>query len=825
MLTALTSVVALSGGQLLVVDSTGAGDFTQIQDAVDAALDGDTILVRPPPGFTTPYRPFRVVDKDLDILGEPGTHPRVEWFQVRDLGASREVVVENLEIEEVVDVIDCAGPVRLHALSGSYAPRVSLQDCADVVLWNCDLGGALHAFGSQLAVYDCRVWETWMPAGDGGPGILLDASVAWLSGVRAQGGSGEDTCPLSLTCYDGGPGLHMVHSSVAWTTSETSFAGGPPGWCGASIFSCELGGEFGPEVEVDPSSILQPVVGTTRAFEVSPFTGSEGTLLLEARGSPGDRVFLRSSPKTKWHVDFQFAGVDHIAKPGPGETPVRIPIGRIPWSGTLTMEVPPDALPSGSDRATYLQPEFKSKDRRTLLGGLLRVTRLPEGATTTCPERFYVDGDAPPGGDGLSWSTAYDDLADALEAVDGARSTCPDGVVEVWVAEATYRPRSQSSYFGVDGPVRIYGGFAGGEQSIEERDWIAHPTILSGDLNGDDLPGFQNVTDNSPTLLAVSSCCSWPRTRLWSRVDGLVLEAAYGGTAPLVLEGTALVSCTVRNHHLDSPYSGAVNIERGSVQGCRIEGNRNDGLGAGGAWAERCELRACRFVDNEGGLTGALRLRTTGGLDELRENRTVTVADCVFAGNRADLWSGAYVLTDGQVLLAGNTFFAQRAGRGTGGCVQVEPFPPQVVLRARFTNNVLWDNTAAGAGDETTQVRWDPQVRATLSYNCIHHLATYSGPGNHGLDPLFVDPFGPDGQPGTPDDDLRLGDFSPCVDAGHNAWRAPDVLDSDEDGNRLEPAPFDAAGDPRAVDDPDVVDTGKGQAPVVDMGARERQAD
>ena len=45
-LTAVTVVRAL-GQETLVVDPGGAGDFTEIQPAVDAARDGDTVLVKP----------------------------------------------------------------------------------------------------------------------------------------------------------------------------------------------------------------------------------------------------------------------------------------------------------------------------------------------------------------------------------------------------------------------------------------------------------------------------------------------------------------------------------------------------------------------------------------------------------------------------------------------------------------------------------------------------------------------------------------------------------------------------------------------------------
>ena len=43
--------------------------------------------------------------------------------------------------------------------------------------------------------------------------------------------------------------------------------------------------------------------------------------------------------------------------------------------------------------------------------------------------------------------------------------------------------------------------------------------------------------------------------------------------------------------------------------------------------------------------------------------------------------------------------------------------------------------------------------------------------GNGGVDPLFVDPVGPDGIPGTEDDDLRLSPGSPAINAGDPSTR------------------------------------------------------
>ena len=97
---------------------------------------------------------------------------------------------------------------------------------------------------------------------------------------------------------------------------------------------------------------------------------------------------------------------------------------------------------------------------------------------------IYVDFEAPfPPHDGSTWFNAFTDLQQALDA-----AVAP---VEIWVAAGTYHPTWQfdggdphSATFQMANGVAIYGGFdpTVGDDTWEERDWKANPTILSGDI-------------------------------------------------------------------------------------------------------------------------------------------------------------------------------------------------------------------------------------------------------------------------------------------------------------------------------------------------------
>jgi hypothetical protein len=92
--------------------------------------------------------------------------------------------------------------------------------------------------------------------------------------------------------------------------------------------------------------------------------------------------------------------------------------------------------------------------------------------------QVFVDKDATGTGDGTSWTDAYPELRDAL-----ATSLCSNS--QVWVAEGTYKPTAgldRTATFRLASGVFIYGGFDGTETLLSQRDWVAHPAILSGDI-------------------------------------------------------------------------------------------------------------------------------------------------------------------------------------------------------------------------------------------------------------------------------------------------------------------------------------------------------
>ncbi|HHW86963.1 MAG TPA: hypothetical protein GX400_12230, partial [Chloroflexi bacterium] len=120
-----------------------------------------------------------------------------------------------------------------------------------------------------------------------------------------------------------------------------------------------------------------------------------------------------------------------------------------------------------------------------LLPALLWLA-TPQGASAQSP--VYVDKDAGGANNGASWADAYTTLQAALDVANANAGVN----YEIWVAEGTYYPdeggshvnNSRTEYFTLTNDnVQLYGGFGGDETLRTQRNWTAHPTILSGDID------------------------------------------------------------------------------------------------------------------------------------------------------------------------------------------------------------------------------------------------------------------------------------------------------------------------------------------------------
>ena len=176
------------------------------------------------------------------------------------------------------------------------------------------------------------------------------------------------------------------------------------------------------------------------------------------------------------------------------------------------------------------------------------------GITATAQTIFYVNDDATGNNDGSSWTDAYTDLNDALLHVLSSSNYTGS---EIWIAEGFYTRPAQNASFNVFNDALLYGGFAGNETNLNQRDIQNHPTIISGDVDKNDtgVPSSSNssMVGNAANVIRVLSSNR-------ALFDGLIIERAYsttesGGGINVIsssLENLQISNCIIRENVANS---------------------------------------------------------------------------------------------------------------------------------------------------------------------------------------------------------------------------------------------------------------------------------
>ena len=406
---------------------------------------------------------------------------------------------------------------------------------------------------------------------------------------------------------------------------------------------------------------------------------------------------------------------------------------------------------------------------------------------------YYVDSQAPPGGNGSTWQTAYKFLQDALSV-----ASTGDGI---HIAAGTYTPDQDESgnvtpgdraaSFALGDGVALRGGYAGaaGGDSPDLRDVDLFPTVLSGDLNGDDQPGLVNNTENSYHVVVALGVGDA------TLVDGVTIAGgnANGTGYPNTEGGGAYVANFASPVFADCAFVGCSATTGGGAScgessvptfsQCRFTGNKARTGGGiamvfmSGATLVDCVLAGNR-ADNEGGGVYTTWSNPTLTRCILRDNQATSgggmyhahwsqsaITNCLIAGNVAASYGGGLLANnDGSTLNVINcTVVGNQALLGGGG-VYIDAFDT-----AHITNGIFWDNSDTGGFDQSAQI-YINSATTTINHTLVEGwTGTLGGVGNTGEDPQFADADGPDGIFGTADDRPFLLPGSPCIDAGNTS--------------------------------------------------------
>jgi hypothetical protein len=260
---------------------------------------------------------------------------------------------------------------------------------------------------------------------------------------------------------------------------------------------------------------------------------------------------------------------------------------------------------------------------------------IPQLSSTESPVHLYVDTDATGSNDGSSWCNAYVNLQDALAAAEAAGDT----VNEIRVAHGVYRPDQQAGQttgdrgasFQLLNGVVVRGGFAGcGEADPDARDVVRYETVLSGDLNGDDVPGFGNYLENSIHVVTANA------TNGTAALDGFTITGGFAdGSSPNDYGGGILcdnasptvINCTfVRNVAGEAGGGmGNDNNSEPTLVNCIFLWNHSMDFGGGmGNFNSSPTLLNCVFSENYGDDYG-------GGISNFGSSPTLT--NCILWGD------------------------------------------------------------------------------------------------------------------------------------------------------------------------------------------------
>jgi hypothetical protein len=474
--------------------------------------------------------------------------------------------------------------------------------------------------------------------------VLEGASVVWEAGtVRLLAGGTWNSlaAPISFGCS--GPGTLIVEAGTNVIAS--------------TISSCSMGTIQGVgtlTADVMNDGRVVPGSSTGRLTIDGDYTQTPlGTLEIELDGYvPGagfDQLLVSGAANLAGALDVVL--LPGFAPELAGDQRI---VGAGQINGTFDLEDIP-GLPAGFVFA--LNYGVPADD------GLEQTVQLTTTLTGT-GSRLYVNAAAGASGDGQSWATATNDLSAALEFA----GLVPGVVNEIWVASGAYRPGrgtgSREASFALVPGVAVYGGFAGGEEDLGQRDWMTNVTTLTGDLDGDDGPDFTNTGENSYHVLAsTEDGDANPSLDGFVITGGSALQEDYpddSGGGLLVRAGQIdIAHCTFVGN--EAGRGGGLNdaVDGLHLTDCTFMGNR--AVHVGGALHPRSgTVLGCTFMDNEAEYGGA----ATFNLGH------VTFEDCAFETNEAD--NGAAIHTYGS---AGLTLlrcaFVSNDAASDGGAVSL----------------------------------------------------------------------------------------------------------------------------------------------------------
>jgi hypothetical protein len=316
-------------------------------------------------------------------------------------------------------------------------------------------------------------------------------------------------------------------------------------------------------------------------------------------------------------------------------------------------------------------------------------------------ELRFVDALAGGNGDGSSWLDAFTNLQTALAVADS-------GDV-LWVARGVYRPAAggdRDSSFLLRPGIELYGGFAGDESLLSQRDLILNITELNGDIGS-----LGSAFDNSYHVVTTSDCDS---TCLLDGIwisGGLADGTLDNGGGILNLGGQPRIANARILLNQAAGSGGGVYSADGAPRFTNVRFENNWATTGAGLYNEGggASFRQVEFTQNDASVRGGglydkaggsllvdVQFRLNGAFDGgavYCDSASTVFEDVDLELNGADCFGGAIFSRKSDLLLRG-VRIATNIASFSGGGIYVHGGSPRLI------DVILSQNTCAGQAED-----------------------------------------------------------------------------------------------------------------------------
>lgn len=388
-------------------------------------------------------------------------------------------------------------------------------------------------------------------------------------------------------------------------------------------------------------------------------------------------------------------------------------------------------------------------------------------------------------GTGTSWTNASGDIQNMINT-----SVAGD---QIWIAAGTYKPNRKVHEINLitpDNPfnafllkagVKLYGGFAGTESSLADRNWSSNLSILSGYLGTSNniINKSYHVIVSAGNTVAGSDTATLDgftvrdgranRNSSSSVVNGLYIDHNVGGGIYTVGAGASsapiIANCTISNDSALIAGGGIYNwASYPVIKNCIIKENVTYSGNGGGICNDDATsfIYNCTIVNNTGGTGGGIYNADSSSVIKnciIAENTAAgsgggiynccsaypIITNCKLVNNTAIYGGGIYNFNTSVPVITNCTIAGNTVTGHSGGIYNMNSGSNLTTVR----NCIIWGNSSSITNAGTS---------IAVTYSVVEN--GFSGTGNSSSDPLFVN---------ATTGDYTLQALSPAVDQGSNA--------------------------------------------------------